>query len=64
MSRRGSQRKHQVDSPARRERNVRAVEDDVSRFTLIDEFQRKLEELQARNVKEMEEVRQENKRNP
>ena len=64
MIRRGSQRKHQVDSPARRERNVRTVEAGVSRSVLNDEFQRKLEELQAKNLKQMEEVRQENKRNP
>ena len=59
---RGSQRKDQVDSPARRERNVRAVKADVSRLALNDEFQKNLEELQAKNVKQME-VRQKNKRN-
>ena len=63
MIRRGSQRKDQVDSPARRERNVRAVEADVSCLALNDEFQNKLEELQAKNLKQMEDVRQENKRN-
>ena len=52
-----------MDSPARRERNVRAVEADVSRSALNDEFQKKLEELQAKNLKQMEKVRQENKRN-
>ena len=60
---RGSQRNDQVDSPARRERNVRAVEADVSRSALNAEFQTKLEELQAKNLKQMEEVRQANKRN-
>ena len=63
MIRPGSQRKDQVDSPARRERNVRAVETDVSRSALNDKFQKKLEELQAKNLKKMEEVRQENKTN-
>ena len=46
-----------MDSPARRERNVRAVEADVSRSALNDEFQKKLEELQAKNLRQMEEVR-------
>ena len=63
MIRRGSQRKDQVDSSTRRKRNVRAVEADVSRSALNDKFQKKLEELQEKNVKQMEEVRQENKRN-
>ena len=63
MIRRGSQKKDQVDSPARQERNVRAVEADVSHSALNDEFQKKLEQLQAKNLKQMEEVRQENKRN-
>ena len=63
MIRRGSQRKDQVDSPARRERNVRAVEADIRCSALNDEFQKKLEELQAKNLKRMEEVRHENKRN-
>ena len=52
-----------MNSPVRRERNVRAVEADVSRSALNDEFQKKLEELQAKNLKQMEEVRQVNKRN-
>ena len=50
MIRRGSQRKDQVDSPARRERNIRAVEAEVRRSALNDEFQRKLEELKAKNL--------------
>ena len=50
-----------MDSPARRERNVSAVEAAVSRSALNDEFQKKLEELQAKKMKQMEEVRQENK---
>ena len=62
MIRLGSQRKDQVDSPDRRERNVRVVEADVSRSALNDEFQKKLEGLQAKNLKKMEEVRRENKR--
>ena len=52
-----------MDSPARRERNVRAVEADVSRSALNDVFQKKLEKLQAKNLKQMKEVRQENIRN-
>ena len=52
-----------MDSPAGRERNVRAVEADVSRSALNDEYQKKLEELKAKNLKQMEEVRKENKRN-
>ena len=51
MIRRGSQKKDQVDSPAMRERNVRAVEADICRSALNDEFQKKLEELQAKNLK-------------
>ena len=39
------------------------VEDDVSRSALNDKFQKKREELQAKNLKEMEEVRHQNKRN-
>ena len=62
MIRRGSQRKDQVDSSPRRELNVRAVEADVSRSALNDEFQKKLEELQAKKMKQME-FWQENKRN-
>ena len=62
MIRRGSQRKDQVYSPASREWNVRAVETDVSRSALNDEFQKKLEEVQAKNLKQMEEVRQEKKK--
>ena len=52
-----------MDSLARRELNVRAVEADVSRSALNDMFQKKLEELQAKNLKQMEAVRQENRRN-
>ena len=54
MIRPGSQRSDQVDSPARRERNVREVEADVSRSARNDKFQKKLEELQAKNLKQME----------
>ena len=63
MIRRSSQRKDEVDSPARRERNVRAVEADVRRSALNDEFQMNLEKMQAKNPKQMKVVRQENKRN-
>ena len=52
MIHRGSQRKDQVDSPARRERNVRAVEANVSHSALKDEFQKKLEELQAKRERD------------
>ena len=40
MIRQGSQRKDQVDSSAREERNVHAVEADLSRSALNDEFQK------------------------
>ena len=63
MIRHGSHRKDQVDSPARRERNVRSIKADVRRSALNDEFQNNLEELQVKNLKQREEIRQENKSN-